>query len=395
MRAKLKEGIRLFSFIISCSVRSFLANGNLQRSASLAYYSLFAIFPLMMVIFLLLGFVFSSSKDVVERVLETISGFGPWLTEILKNEIFSVASRRGVIGALGIVTLIWAVMPLMGAIRRTFLEIYRISERPSFLKAKLMDMIAIVLALIALVGFSVGGLALKTLKERALYLPISFTLTSGILFVFYRAFSPRVVPSRYVVEGSLVSALLWWALGPAFRSFIKYNPNYGVAFGSFKALFLGALWLYLSFGVLLFGVEVISNRRRRDVLLLRRVFSGITLEKEEQLIKRFGRSFGPNQIIFKEGEKGSEMFYIMRGEVVLSIQGREIARLSQGNHFGEMALLIETERTAEAVAGPDGALLLSINPENFETLLREESSIAMIFLRELANRLKEMNKSVF
>jgi len=168
-----------------------------------------------------------------------------------------------------------------------------------------------------------------------------------------------------------------------------------VAFGSFKALFLGALWLYLSFGVLLFGVEVISNRRRRDVLLLRRVFSGITLEKEEQLIKRFGRSFGPNQIIFKEGEKGSEMFYIMRGEVVLSIQGREIARLSQGNHFGEMALLIETERTAEAVAGPDGALLLSINPENFETLLREESSIAMIFLRELANRLKEMNKSVF
>jgi len=395
MRAKLEEDIKLFFFIISYSVRSFLANGNLQRSASLAYYSLFAIFPLMMVIFLLFSLVFSSSKDAIERVLETISGFGPWLTEILKNETFSVASRRGVIGTLGIVTLIWAVMPLMGAIRRTFLEIYRVSERPSFLKAKLMDMVVIVLALIVLLGFSIGGLALKTLREKTLYLPISFILTSGVLFLFYRAFSPRVVRSRYVAEGSLVSALLWWALSPAFGSFIKYNPNYGVAFGSFKALFLGALWLYLSFGVLLFGIEIISNRRRKDVLLLRRVFSGITLEKEEQLIKRFGRSFEPNQIIFKEGEKGTEMFYIMRGEVVLSIQGREIARLSQGNHFGEMALIIETERTAQAVAGPDGALLLSINPENFETLIREESPIAMIFLRELANRLKEMNKSAF
>ncbi|MBL8994997.1 MAG: ion transporter, partial [Spirochaetia bacterium] len=56
----------------------------------------------------------------------------------------------------------------------------------------------------------------------------------------------------------------------------------------------------------------------------------------------------PNEVIFCEGERGEEMFFISRGTVdVISADGKTIyATLADGNFFGEIALILDSPRTA-------------------------------------------------
>lgn len=67
----------------------------------------------------------------------------------------------------------------------------------------------------------------------------------------------------------------------------------------------------------------------------------------------YGRDFPAGAVVFEEGDPGSRMYVIQSGEVrILKIvSGREIelARLTAGEAFGEMALLEGQPRSATAV----------------------------------------------
>ncbi|HEY1481049.1 MAG TPA: cyclic nucleotide-binding domain-containing protein [Gaiellales bacterium] len=58
-------------------------------------------------------------------------------------------------------------------------------------------------------------------------------------------------------------------------------------------------------------------------------------------------------LLVREGESGDRAFLIERGEVVVMVAGREIARLGAGDLVGEIALLRSVPRTATVLAGSD------------------------------------------
>lgn len=379
------------------SVKSYIKNDNSSSAASLAYYSLFALIPLLLLLFFALSFFITSSKAIMQRITILISQFIPYYSDTILNEVYTLARHKGIWGVVSIGVLLWALMPLMGTLRTAFYNIFKVEERPPFLKTKLLDIVVILLTLSFLVAVSFSNVVFKKFlvlgDSTVLYNIASYCLTAAVISVFYLVFIPAKVPFCYIFAGSALTTLLWGIIRPVFGLFLSYNPQYGITFGSLKALFIIIIWIYYSFSVLLFGTELIANLRRKDVLLLRGLFDETHTDRRTQRLKRkFGRDYRAGEVIFEEGEKGSEMFYILSGSVRLIKKDQMLRVMRKGEYFGEMALLIGTPRTTSALAEEDNTSLAVIAPENFEALLREEPKIAISFLKELAHRLKKTNE---
>jgi len=400
MLSNVIDKINLAFLIFWQSIKSFSKNNNSSTSASLAYYSLFALIPLLLLLFFTLSFFITSSKAVMGRITILITQFIPYYSDTILKEVYVLARHKGMWGLISTVALLWASMPLMGTLRTAFFDIFKVEKRPAYLKNKLLDMCIILLTLSLLVIVSFSNVTFKKFLvlhgNTILYDIASYGLTVVIMFIFYLVFAPVRVSSCYILIGSLLTTFLWGIIRPVFGLFLSYNPQYGITFGSLKALFIIIIWIYYSFSVLLFGTEVIANSRRKDVLMLQGLFYETGNDKTlPKLKRRFGRTYNAGEVIFKEGEKGHEMFYIMSGSVRLTKKGQTLKIVRNGEYFGEMALLIKTPRTTSAQAEDDNTAVIAINMENFETLLREDPKIAILFLRELANRLKKTDECLY
>jgi CRP-like cAMP-binding protein len=115
------------------------------------------------------------------------------------------------------------------------------------------------------------------------------------------------------------------------------------------------------------------------------------MKNEEQLFWKFGKRFPRGTILFREGDLGREMFIIQQGKVQVRkrVGTREeiLAELSEGEFFGEMALLLGIDRSATVEVIEDSKLLV-INPEAFESLLKSNIEIALKMLKKMASRLR-------
>ena len=98
-------------------------------------------------------------------------------------------------------------------------------------------------------------------------------------------------------------------------------------------------------------------------------------------------------IIFSEGDIGTEMYIVQSGTVELlkTIGGetRVLATLEKGDFFGEMSVLEDVPRTASARAKTD-VELVRINGATFDAMLKSNTEIAIRMMRKLSRRLREV-----
>src|SRR5687767_15335668 len=105
-------------------------------------------------------------------------------------------------------------------------------------------------------------------------------------------------------------------------------------------------------------------------------------------------TFASGDLIFSQGDLGTDMFIIQEGEVdiIKHIQNEShlLSHLERGDFFGEMALMENTPRTADAVATTD-VKVVAINGSRFDEMLRKNPEIAVRIIRKYSKRLREAN----
>ncbi len=109
-----------------------------------------------------------------------------------------------------------------------------------------------------------------------------------------------------------------------------------------------------------------------------------------QVKRAYQRRFEDGELIFEEGDEGSDLYVVQAGEVEITRTGetgsRLVARLAPGDFFGEMSVLLGESRTARAVAvGPTE--LLELDGETLEAMCIERPEIAIRLIQRLAARL--------
>lgn len=99
------------------------------------------------------------------------------------------------------------------------------------------------------------------------------------------------------------------------------------------------------------------------------------------------RAFVSGSTIFRDGEPGDLMFVVIEGQVELRKGNQAIRSLQPGEVFGEMSIIEDQPRSADAVAITD-CLVAAISQKRFMLLVSQAPFFAVQMLRLLSERLR-------
>jgi glyoxylase-like metal-dependent hydrolase (beta-lactamase superfamily II) len=107
---------------------------------------------------------------------------------------------------------------------------------------------------------------------------------------------------------------------------------------------------------------------------------------------KFLRSYQKDDVVFCEGDTGSQMYVVYAGSVNLTrtIDGRQqfLKSLGKGEIFGEMALIDHLPRSASVIAAENDTHLLEIDHALFVYLVGQQPAFALIVLKAMSHRLR-------
>jgi CRP-like cAMP-binding protein len=98
------------------------------------------------------------------------------------------------------------------------------------------------------------------------------------------------------------------------------------------------------------------------------------------------REYSAGHPITGEGEGGVGFFVIESGTATVSKGGERLATLRTGDHFGEIALLAGSDRTA-TVTSDDAVVAWAMSAWVFKPMLRNQPTVALHLLETLARQL--------
>jgi len=363
----------------------------------MAFSAMLAIIPALFLLTALLGMTIGSSQEAFSKVQDMATQVIPNYSQEIMKEVRFIAAHRRAFGALNLLVFILAVSPLVSEMRSSLGTIFRIQPSRPFLLEKLIDVAITVVFLLGITAIAAAGVAL-TIAEKWLNLPglprylsgfVQYLFIAAAFFLLYLAFSRKFL-SANLAAGALAGAGLWYLMGPLFHKFLAYNPGYGLAFGSFKSLFVVIIWIYYSLAVFLLGAEIAANLERRETVFLKHLMAG-KRAFPAAVAERFIMRYGPGETIFVEGDNSDQMFSVLKGTVAIWKGNRVIATVTAGQYFGVVSFLLATPRIAAAVAQDDVELVV-ISRQNITHLTNESPDFILAMLKETAMRLRETNK---
>ena len=109
-----------------------------------------------------------------------------------------------------------------------------------------------------------------------------------------------------------------------------------------------------------------------------------------RLLSKFEKKYNMGAILFREGDEGQELYYVIEGEVeaIRSSAGKVYVRnsMKEGDYFGEMSFLVGQKRTATVTCLTD-CVFLVFPPNALNILIEKKADIAIDVMKGLAHRL--------
>ena len=260
---------------------SYLRHNCSQQAAAIAYYVLFSLIPLAIILVSILGIVLtreSVRQDFVDRVLDVVPLSQTEGRDFVEDTLNNVKRVSGPIAVLGFVATVWSASAVFSSIRRALNVVWGADEQRPFVRQKLIDFAQLgVLAAFLLASFVLTGV-LRSAREASAdfagplanenplweipYVVLPAALTFGVFVVLYHTV-PAVRPRwRDALPGAAFATLLFEALKNSFAIYVANFGNYDVVFGSLGGAFLFLLYTFLAANILLIGAEIAYTLQR-------------------------------------------------------------------------------------------------------------------------------------
>jgi membrane protein len=261
--------------VLKNSFKGFSDNNVTKLSASLAYYTVFSMGPLLIVVVSLCS-IFFGREAVEGTIYGQIEGFvghdaALQLQQIIKNA--AVSSKGKVAAVIGIITLVIGATTIFADIQDSINSIWGLKVKPEAGWFKLVKTRLLSFGVICSLGFlllvSLGVTALvEALTNRLMkYFPevtvvlfyilnlvITFGIITTLFGVIFKVLPDAKVKWKDVLAGAIATAILFM-LGKFGISFYLSKSDIGSTYGTAGSLVVLLVWIYYSSIILYFGAE--------------------------------------------------------------------------------------------------------------------------------------------
>ncbi|HEX8713018.1 MAG TPA: YihY/virulence factor BrkB family protein [Terracidiphilus sp.] len=242
----------------------------LGRSARLAYFFLFAIFPLVIFLTSLIGIIEGPRSLQLRHLIADISRAIPSSAGVLVTETLRHALARSGNGklAFGITIALFSASSGMAAMMDTLNAVFDVPEGRSMLRkrvtAVLLTIAVGILVLAAIFLITLGGKLAEAVSNGGLYrtwqivqYPVAFLFLLIAFSLVYR-FAPNIEEPRWRVftPGAVAGLCLWLIASFGMRVYLHHFNTYTSDYGTMGAVMVLMLWFYLTGLAFLIGGEV-------------------------------------------------------------------------------------------------------------------------------------------
>ena len=261
--------------LLKNSFNGFIDDKVLKLSAALAYYTVFSIGPMIIIIIYFAGVIYG--QDAVQgSVFNEIKGLvgaeaALQIQDMIKN---AALSNKGSFAAIiGFVTLLIGATGVFAEIQDSINDIWGLKPKPKkgwlmMLFNRLLSFSVVVsLGFILLVSLILNGL-IETLMDKLqarfpnitvvvvyiVNLLVTFAVTASLFTIIFKVLPDAMIKTRDVVIGSMVTAALFM-LGKFGITVYIGSSDVGSTYGAAGSLVILLLWVYYSSVILYFGAE--------------------------------------------------------------------------------------------------------------------------------------------
>ncbi len=253
----------------------FINDRGLKLSASLSYYTIFSLAPLLLLLISLAGFFFG--KEAIQgRIFGEINGLignqaALQIQEIIKNMELSGKTNSALM--IGIITLIIGATSVFAEIQDSINMIWKVKVKPKrgwvkLLKDRLLSSSLIIgLGFLLIVTFMINGVLLSLNDWMKSYFPdvtliifqiiniiLSFAVITTLFGVIFKVLPDAKIAWKDVKVGAFFTACLFM-LGRFLIGIYIEKSNTGLAYGAAGSLIIILVWVYYTAAILYIGAE--------------------------------------------------------------------------------------------------------------------------------------------
>jgi membrane protein len=261
--------------LVKDAFNGFLDDKVVKLSGALAYFTVFSIGPMLIVIIFFADLFYG--RDAVEgTIFEQIKGFvganaAAQIQEIIRNATLS--GKGTVTGIIGIITLLVGATTVFAEIQDTINTIWGLKPKPEkgwlkiVLDRLLSFSIVVSIGFLLLVSLVVTGLV-EALSNRLINifphvallliyifnLLITFGIVTLLFAIIFKVLPDAIIKWKDVITGAMVTAVLFM-IGKFGITFYIGSSSVGTAYGTAGSFVILLLWVYYSSIILYFGAE--------------------------------------------------------------------------------------------------------------------------------------------
>ncbi len=263
------------SSVAKTMFHNFFHHNVSKNAAALAYYLLFALFPILIFVSNLLGVLDLN----VEAITHALGGFLPRdVVGIVESYFYYVANNSShVLLWFSLIFSIWfpmrAVKGLMDDVRRAY-GLGRPKNPALYSVRQFLYTVVFLTVIVLTLAFSTVGervlVFIDSLFPKGLFKSYDYLiglwnylrffliafLMLGAIGILYLASLDRKEPVKTVLPGIFTALLSWLVLSIGFSFYVENFSNYTLIYGTLGAIIVLLIWLYMSSLILILGAEL-------------------------------------------------------------------------------------------------------------------------------------------